>query len=138
MELVKPYAELWNLPNDALIVKCAQLCYASEKPPVNINDWLEEKWKNGHKSIFRHATYYYVIPCINVNEILRGFFKNNIGYNQRRNSKLFIELVPKHSSEYIAFAYFKAVKLSAKVNFSLPQLSVIYSFRCDTAVIKPN
>lgn len=82
MELVKPYAELWNLSNDALTVKCAQLCYASEKPSVNINDWLEEKWKNGHKSIFRHATYYYVIPCINVNEILRGFFKNNpyIGY----------------------------------------------------------
>lgn len=82
MELVKPYAELWNLPNDELIVKCAQLCYASEKPPKNINSWLEEKWKNGHKSIFRHATYYYAIPCINVNEILRSFFKYNsyIGY----------------------------------------------------------
>ena len=82
MELVKPYAELWDLPNDALIVKCAQLCYASETPPKNINAWLEEKWKNGHKSIFRHATYYYAIPCINVNELLRGFFKNNpyIGY----------------------------------------------------------
>lgn len=82
MELVKPYAELWNLPNDALTVKCAQLCYASEKPPKDINSWLEEKWKNGHKSIFRHATYYYAIPCINVNEILRSFFKYNpyIGY----------------------------------------------------------
>lgn len=82
MELVKPYAELWNLPNDELIVKCAQLCYASEKPPKDINAWLEEKWKNGHKSIFRHATYYYAIPCINVNEILRNFFKYNpyIGY----------------------------------------------------------
>lgn len=82
MEIVKPYAELWNLPNDALTVKCAQLCYASEVPPKNINNWLEEKWKNGHKSIFRHATYYYAIPCINVNELLRGFFKNNpyVGY----------------------------------------------------------
>lgn len=82
MEIVKPYAELWNLPNDALTVKCAQLCYASEKPPKDINAWLEEKWKNGHKSIFRHATYYYAIPCINVNELLRGFFKNNpyVGY----------------------------------------------------------
>lgn len=82
MELVKPYAELWNLPNDELTVKCAQLCYASEKPPKDINAWLEEKWKNGHKSIFRHATYYYAIPCINVNEILRNFFKYNpyIGY----------------------------------------------------------
>ena len=82
MELVKPYAELWNLPNDVLTVKCAQLCYASETPPKDINNWLEEKWKHGHKSIFRHATYYYAIPCINVNEILRGFFKHNsyIGY----------------------------------------------------------
>ena len=82
MEIVKPYAELWDLPNDALTVKCAQLCYASEVPPKNINAWLEEKWKNGHKSIFRHATSYYTIPCINVNELLRGFFKNNpyVGY----------------------------------------------------------
>lgn len=82
MEIVKPYAELWDLPNDALTVKCAQLCYASEVPPKNINSWLEEKWENGHKSIFRHATYYYAIPCINVNELLRGFFKNNpyVGY----------------------------------------------------------
>lgn len=82
MEIVKPYVELWDLPNDALTVKCAQLCYASEVPPKNINAWLEEKWKNGHKSIFRHATYYYAIPCINVNELLRGFFKNNpyVGY----------------------------------------------------------
>lgn len=82
MKLVKPYVELWDLPNDALTVKCAQLCYASETPPRNINDWLEEKWKNGHKSIFRHATYYYVIPYINVNELLRSFLKYNsyIGY----------------------------------------------------------
>lgn len=82
MELVKPYAELWDFPNDELVVKCAQLCYASETPPKDINNWLEEKWKHGHKSIFRHATYYYAIPCINVNEILRGFFKHNsyIGY----------------------------------------------------------
>ena len=82
MKLVKPYVELWDLPNDELTVKCAQLCYASEVPPKNINDWLEEKWKNGHKSIFRHATYYYAIPCINVNERLRSFFKYNsyIGY----------------------------------------------------------
>lgn len=82
MELIKPYAELWDLPNDELTVKCAQLCYASETPPKNINYWLEEKWTNGHKSIFRHATYYYAIPCINVNGILRNFFKYNsyIGY----------------------------------------------------------
>ncbi len=93
MELVKPYAELWDLPNDALTVKCAQLCYASETPPKNINDWLEEKWKNGHKSIFRHATYYYVIPCINVNELLRGFFKNNpyIGYYEN-NEFVFVSI----------------------------------------------
>jgi len=82
MKLVKPYAELWDLQNDELTVKCAQLCYASEKPPKDINSWLEEKWKNGHKSIFRHATYYYAIPCINVNELLRSFLKYNsyIGY----------------------------------------------------------
>ena len=93
MEFVKPYAELWNLPNDELIVKCAQLCYASEKPPKNINNWLEEKWENGHKSIFRHATYYYVIPCINVNELLRGFFKYNpyIGYYEN-NEFVFVSI----------------------------------------------
>lgn len=93
MEIVKPYAQLWDSPNDVLIVKCAQLCYASEKPPKDINTWLEEKWRNGHKSIFRHATYYYAIPCINVNEVLRSFFKYNpyIGYYEN-NEFVFVSI----------------------------------------------
>lgn len=93
MEIVKPYAQLWDSPNDVLIVKCAQLCYASEKPPKDINTWLEEKWRNGHKSIFRHATYYYAIPCINVNEALRSFFKYNpyIGYYEN-NEFVFVSI----------------------------------------------
>ncbi|MBP3201291.1 MAG: FAD-dependent thymidylate synthase [Lachnospiraceae bacterium] len=93
MELVKPYAKLWNLPNDELTVKCAQLCYASEKPPKDINAWLEEKWNNGHKSIFRHATYYYAIPIIVCTEKMRDYFKISpyVGYYEN-NEWVFVSI----------------------------------------------
>lgn len=75
MEIVKPYAELW-VPKDieSHIVRCGQLCYASEKDITNKKDWLEGKWKNGHKSIFRHGTHYFAIPVINCTERMRAFF----------------------------------------------------------------
>lgn len=83
MKIVKPFAEIW-VPEDIEkhIVICAQVCYAAEKIPVNIHDWLESKWAAGHRSIFRHGTYYFAIPVIVCTERMRSFFKNSpyIGY----------------------------------------------------------
>lgn len=83
MKIVKPFAELWT-PDDieTHIVRCAQVCYAAEKIPTNIHAWLEAKWVAGHKSIFRHGTYYFAIPVVVCTEMMRNFFKNNpyIGY----------------------------------------------------------
>jgi len=87
MEIVKPYAELW-IPKDieSHIVRCGQLCYASEKDIANKKDWLEGKWKNGHKSIFRHGTHYFAIPVIVCTERMRAFFSINpyCGYYENK------------------------------------------------------
>lgn len=87
MKIVKPFAELWT-PDDIEkhIVRCAQICYAAEKIPINIHAWLEAKWTAGHKSIFRHGTYYFVIPVVVCTEMMRSFFKNNpyIGYYENK------------------------------------------------------
>lgn len=83
MKIVRPYAEVWDDRNmENHIIRCAQLCYASEKIPDNKNTWLETKWKNGHKSIFRHGTHYFAIPIIVCTEYMKQFFKNNpyVGY----------------------------------------------------------
>lgn len=86
MKIVKPSAALWLQTDDVEnhIIKCAKVCYAAENSQTKVNkhDWLEQKWNNGHKSIFRHGTYYFAIPVTNINDIIRSFFKNNpyIGY----------------------------------------------------------
>lgn len=78
MEIVKPYAELWVQSDmESHIARCAQLCYASEKNIDNKEAWLDTKWKNGHKSIFRHGTHYYAIPLTQFTEFLEKFFYKN-------------------------------------------------------------
>ena len=87
MQIVKPFAQYWeNTDNQEHAIKCAQVCYASEKEITDKNKWLENKRKAGHNSIFRHQTYYLVIPCINVTERMRLFFMYNpyIGYYEDR------------------------------------------------------
>ena len=83
MQIVEPYAELW-IPkdNESHAIKCAQVCYASDKDIKDKHDWLESKWNSGHKSIFRHQTYYFVIPIMYCTECILSFVKNNsyVGY----------------------------------------------------------
>lgn len=83
MQIVEPYAELW-IPedNESHAIKCAQICYASDKDIKDKKAWLESKWNCGHKSIFRHQTYYFAIPIIYCTEFILSFVKNNpyVGY----------------------------------------------------------
>ena len=62
MKIIEPNVESW-LQNDTLahIAKCARVCYASYR---NTDDKLlcDSLWKNKHRSMFRHAGVYYIIP----------------------------------------------------------------------------
>lgn len=83
MKFVKPYAEYWeNNDNKKHVIKCAQICYASDKNIENVDAWIDNKKQIGHNSIFRHQTYYFLIPTVVITEMMAQFFINNpyIGY----------------------------------------------------------
>lgn len=64
MKIVKSKAESW-LQNSPLehIARCARVCYASNANiNSNHNKFCENLWNNKHRSMFRHAGIYYVIP----------------------------------------------------------------------------
>ena len=62
MEIVNPSVESW-LQNDTLehIARCARVCYASDRTKNN-KKMCESLWNNKHRSMFRHAGVYYIIP----------------------------------------------------------------------------
>lgn len=62
MKIVEPKVESW-LQNNTIdhIARCARVCYASAKTTNNAI-MCESLWKNKHRSMFRHAGVYYIIP----------------------------------------------------------------------------
>lgn len=65
MEIVEPKVKLLLQSSDIYdhIAKCARVCYASN----NINNsnnkaFCKKLWSNKHRSMFRHAGVYYIIP----------------------------------------------------------------------------
>lgn len=62
MKIVEPKVESW-LQNNTIehIARCARVCYASDKTTNNTRIY-ENLWKNKHRSMFRHAGVYYIIP----------------------------------------------------------------------------
>lgn len=62
MKIVKPKVESW-LQNSVIehVARCARVCYASDKTTDN-HKMCENLWKNNHRSMFRHAGVYYIIP----------------------------------------------------------------------------
>ena len=68
MEIVDSKVDYWE-QHDSVdhIARCARVCYASNKT-TNNKEMCSALWKNKHRSMFRHAGVYYIIPeAINVN-----------------------------------------------------------------------
>ena len=68
MLIVEPKVESWIQHNIIdHIARCARVCYASDKTTDN-SAMCNALWKNKHRSMFRHAGVYYIIPeAININ-----------------------------------------------------------------------
>ena len=67
MRIIKPNVKLINFGDRIQqIGYAASICYASNKKGTV--EWLEQLWKNGHKSVFRHGTRYYIIPSYYYNQ----------------------------------------------------------------------
>ena len=62
MEIREPKVESWFQNNtEDHIARCARVCYASDKTTAN-DKMCDSLWKNKHRSMFRHAGVYYIIP----------------------------------------------------------------------------
>ena len=62
MQILEPKVELWLEDNKySHIARCARVCYASDKTSDN-EKMCNALWKNKHRSMFRHAGAYYIIP----------------------------------------------------------------------------
>lgn len=66
------------------VAECARVCYASESKSDDSKDFqlVKRLQQNKHLSMFRHITFYYVIPVKSLNKEYIGKFKNNpyVGY----------------------------------------------------------
>ena len=64
MKIESPNTENWFHSNVVHhIAKCARVCYASKVNNSSADKHLYlSLWKNGHRSMFRHAGVYYMIP----------------------------------------------------------------------------
>ena len=73
MKIIEPNVEYWE-QNDIVkhIVRCARVCYKKEtgNDEVTYNNLL----KNKHWSMFRHATYYFIVPRIKVPDWVRYYY----------------------------------------------------------------
>lgn len=62
MKIVGPKVECWiNKNNIDHIANCARVCYASDRQTGSAK-MVENLKKNKHLSMFRHATYYFIVP----------------------------------------------------------------------------
>lgn len=62
MKIIEPNVELWEQGDDkyAHVAKCARICYRSESN--NDDKLIYFLLNHNHLSMFRHCTYYYLIP----------------------------------------------------------------------------
>ena len=62
MKIIEPNVELWEQGDDkfAHVAKCARICYRSESN--NDDKLIKFLLSHNHLSMFRHCTYYYLIP----------------------------------------------------------------------------
>lgn len=73
MKIIEPNVEYWEQNDIAKhIVRCARVCYKKKtgNDEVTYNNLL----KNKHWSMFRHATYYFIVPRIKVPDWVRYYY----------------------------------------------------------------
>lgn len=62
MKILEPKVESWLQYNSVdHIARCARVCYASDRTSNN-KQMCDALWRNKHRSMFRHAGVYYIIP----------------------------------------------------------------------------
>lgn len=106
MKIVEPSVKLINFSDRIQqIGYAASICYASNKQ--GSIEWLENLWKSGHKSVFRHGTRYYVIPSYYYNQSIIDSWRFNpyCGFYYDQETKLVFLSI--NEQYYIEHPYMK-------------------------------
>lgn len=113
MKIIKPSVKLIDFSdNIQQIGYAASVCYNSNKKGTI--EWLDALWKNGHKSVFRHGTEYYIIPTIIsdslITELKSSSFVNT--YEDVNNKELYLSTNCQFIKEHSYFRYLQKYKTS--------------------------
>lgn len=106
MKIVEPSVKLINLSDRIQqIGYAASICYASDKQ--GSVEWLDNLWKSGHKSVFRHGTRYYIIPSYYYNQSIIDSWRFNpyCGFYYDEKTKLVFLSI--NEQYYIEHPYMK-------------------------------
>ena len=118
MKLIKPSIKRINFSDKIQqIGYAASICYNSDKKGTV--EWLDQLWKAGHKSPFRHAANYYIIPKYTVGEELLHSFKYSpyVGYyDDYRNGVVFVSFNEQYRRENTYLNFLSIYKVS-ELNF---------------------
>ena len=118
MKLIKPSVKHIQLDdNIQQIGYAASICYNSDKKGTV--EWLDQLWKAGHRSPFRHAANYYIIPKYSVGQELLFSFKYSpyVGYyDDYRNGVVFVSFNEQYRRENNYLNFLNVYKVN-ELNF---------------------
>ena len=133
MEIVNPSVESW-LQNNTIehIARCARVCYASDRT-TNNEKLCERLWNNNHRSMFRHASVYYITPDISkINK--KAFLGANYVFV---NGKYYVSTNAQSAKEYWD-KYYSSYKISiaeAETNIIFKKYKLLrYTLCIDTSI----
>lgn len=118
MKIVKPSVKKIEFTDRVQqIGYAASICYASNKQGTV--EWLENLWKSGHKSVFRHGTRYYVIPSNILNDYIKYELKFSpyCGYYENEEvQQIFVSINEQYYIEHPYMRNFAAFEVN-ELNF---------------------
>ena len=118
MKIIKPSVKKIEFTDRVQqIGYAASICYASNKQGTV--EWLENLWKSGHKSVFRHGTRYYVIPSNTLNDYIKYELKFNpyCGYYENEGTQqVFVSINEQYYIEHPYMRNFAAFEVN-ELNF---------------------
>lgn len=118
MKLIKPSVKhIIFDDNIQQIGYAASICYNSDKKGTI--EWLDQLWKAGHRSPFRHAANYYIIPKYSVGEELLHSFKYSpyVGYyDDYKNGVVFVSFNEQYRREHNYLNFLNIYKVT-ELNF---------------------
>ena len=134
MEIVEPKVEVW-LQNNIYdhIARCARICYASVPKSTGNEGFCSALWANKHRSMFRHASVYYITPDISkVNK--KAFLGANYVFV---NGKYYVSTNAQSAKEYWD-KYYSSYKISiaeAETNIIFKKYKLLrYTLCIDTSI----